>query len=133
MFDFFLGVLDFFVRAIIFVLDIWDTICQFGGFARTVITGRLDTDPEIKCRLIRRFCRRRRNVRSLRPSSAAVTAPPNPGNGRVAETTRRRPVLGAKLTLRLQMTDPERNRRPRDQIPFAQLPSECICYFGGPE
>lgn len=48
MLDLFLDVLGFFVRAIIFVLDIWDSICRLGGFARIVITGRLDTDPEIK-------------------------------------------------------------------------------------
>jgi hypothetical protein len=48
MLDFSLGVLGFLVRAIIFVLDIWDAIWRLGGFAPTVITGRLNTDPEIK-------------------------------------------------------------------------------------
>jgi hypothetical protein len=33
MLDFFLGVLGFLVRAIIFVLDIWDAIWRLGGLA----------------------------------------------------------------------------------------------------
>ena len=48
MLDLSLGVLGFLVRAIIFVLDIWDAIWRLEGFAPTVITGRLNTDPEIK-------------------------------------------------------------------------------------
>jgi len=48
MLDFFLGVLGCFVRAVNFVLEIWVSISRLRRFARIVITGRLDSDPEIK-------------------------------------------------------------------------------------